>query len=106
MVTIHLDKERQLKLTLRGMVAYEEQTGKSLLNGFGMKTMSMKEVAVLMWACLIHEDKELTYDAFLDIVDMGNIESLSDAISECIAESFPDAKEKKQRPLESSPPLG
>ena len=36
MVSVTLDRERHLKLTLRGMLAYEEQTGISLLDGFNL----------------------------------------------------------------------
>ena len=99
MVTVQLDRKRQLKLTLRGMLAYEQQTGKNLLKGFDIKSMTMADFTALMWACLIYEDKELTYEAFLDMVDVGDIATLTDAVSQCIVESFPDKGESKGAPL-------
>ena len=94
MVSVTLDRERHLKLTLRGMLAYEEQTGISLLDGFNLKGMTMKNFTTLAWACLVHEDKELTYDAFVDTLDFADIPKLTEAVSQCIIESFPDKEEK------------
>ena len=93
MVTVQLDKERHLRLTLRGMIEFEKLTGGSLFKGFDMKTMTLKERTALLWACLIHEDKELQYDDFIDMVDLGNINMLADAVAECITQSLPDIKE-------------
>lgn len=94
MVTVQLDKERHLRLTLRGMLEFETRTGGNLFKGFDMKKMTLKERTALLYVCLIHEDKELTFDNFLDIVDLSNINMLADAVGECINESLPDIKEK------------
>lgn len=94
MVTVQLDKERHLRLTLRGMLEFENLTGGNLFKGFDMKTMTLKERTALLWVCLIHEDKELKYDDFIDMVDLSNINMLADAVGECINQSLPDIKEK------------
>jgi len=93
MVTIKLDKERQLKLTLRGMLLFEEKTGNSLFKGFNVSKMPFKDVVTLLWVCLIHEDKELTYDQFVDMVEMSRIKELTNKCMACITESLPDIKE-------------
>ena len=102
MVTVKLDRERHLRLTLRGMMSYEEVMGKSLLTGFDLKAMSLKEVSGFIWACLIHEDRELTYEAFVDMVDLSNLSGLIDAVSACITESFPEKEKRKGSPLVKS----
>ncbi len=94
MVTVKLDKERHLRLTLRGMLKFEELTGGNLFKGFDMAKMTFKERTTLLYVCLIHEDKELTFDNFIDIVDLDNIEMLADALVKCINESLPDIKGK------------
>ena len=99
MVAIQLDKERHLRLTARGMVAFEEKTGKSLLRGVDLGTMTAGELVALAWACLIHEDKELTYDAVLDMVEIGDMPMLAKAVSECVVESFPEKEEGTGAPL-------
>lgn len=93
MITVKLDKERHLRLTLRGMLEFENITGISIFKGFDLKKMALKETTALLWACLIHEDKELTYDIFIDMIDLSNITQLTGAVTECINESLPDAKE-------------
>ena len=94
MVTVKLDRERRLSLKLRGMILYEETTGKSFLHGFDMKELSTRELTALTWACLIHDDPELTFDAVQDMVDVGQLTELSKAVARCIVESFPEEKRK------------
>jgi len=106
MVTVKLDKERHLKLTLRGMLAFEDKVGVNLFRGFDLKEMTLRQKAILLWACLIDEDRELTFEAFIDMVDRSNLNALTDAVGECIIQSIPDAKESAD-PLavkEKSPP--
>ena len=69
-VKLVLDKERHLRLTLRGMLAYEKESGKNLLKGFRISDLGLKDIAALLWACLLSEDKELTADEVLDLVDI------------------------------------
>jgi len=95
MVTIKLDKERTLKLTMRGMLTFEEKTGKNLFKGFNVQKMTFKEITTLLWVCLIHEDKTLTYDMFVDMVGMSRVRELSEKCMECITESL----EENESPL-------
>lgn len=106
LVTVDLDKPRHLKMTLGAMIAYEQASGKSLLKGFNLKDMNLTEVATLFWACLLHEDRELPYDAFVwEIMDIGTMSKLSmmKAIADCVNES---ASEKPGPFVEGSPPSG
>ena len=45
LVTIKLDKERHLRLTLKGMIEFDKATGRNLLKGFVLKVLSIEEVA-------------------------------------------------------------
>jgi len=103
LVTVQLDKERHLKLTARGMLGFQTLTGKSLFGGIDLKDIEFKEFMALLWACLVHEDKELKYDDVLDMVEIGHMPLLTKAISRCIVQSFPDAKEGEEAPLVPSP---
>lgn len=104
LVTVTLDKERHLRLPLKGMLAFEEKTGISLLKGFDLKESSLEHIAALIWACLLHEDEKLTYDKVILMVDIGNVAEVIDAIKKCILQSQPAAKAggrplaKKSRP--------
>ena len=89
MITVKLDKERHLRLTLRGMLEFENITGMNIFKGLDLKKMALKDTTALLWACLIHEDKELTYDIFIDMIDLSNITKIAEAVTECINESLP-----------------
>lgn len=93
LVTINLDKERHLRLTLKGMLEFQKITGKNLLKGFNFRDLTIEDSAALTWACLIHEDKELTYDNVLEMVDVSNFTTVMEALKDCIVQSQPEAKE-------------
>ena len=99
MVTVQLDKERHLRLSLEGMLRYEEETGKSMLEGIDFKKMSDRERMALMWACLVHEDENLTFKDFRKMLDIGMVARLTKAVTACINEAFPDQEDKKGHPL-------
>ena len=105
LVTIKLDKERHLRLTLKGMLEFEKLTGKNFLQGFKIKDLGLEDTAVMMWSCLMHEDKELTYDDVLNMIDFGNLEEAMDALRDCLSQSLPEAKAGAS-PLAEKPPPG
>jgi hypothetical protein len=104
-VDITLDKKRTLRLTLKGMLEFNRITGKNLLKGFDFKAMrnDLEQSAAFMYACLIHEDKELTYDDVLCMIDIGNISEMSDAVIKCINQSVALKAEREKRPLAKKP---
>lgn len=90
LVKITLDKERHLRLALKGMLAFEKLTGRNLLKGFNLKDLTMEDFAALAFACLIHEDKDLTYDDVLILIDASNLPVIIEAVDKCIEQSFPE----------------
>lgn len=62
MITIKLDKERRLLRTMRGMKLFEEKTGKSMLRGFDVNTLTVDDLIAILWSMLIHEDRNLTLE--------------------------------------------
>ena len=104
-VTITLDKERSLRLTLKGMLEFEQLTGKNLLKGFKLADFTLKDSATLVWACLIHEDKELALDDVLYMIDTSNLSEVMNAVTKCMGESLPKSK-VGTRPLAKKPQAG
>ena len=98
LVTIQLDKERHLRLTLKGMLEFEKLTGKNLMKGFKLGDLSLKDTAAMLWACLLHEDKELTFDDVLLMVDFSNLSTVMGSLIESLSQSIPATKTSK-RPL-------
>lgn len=80
MVKINLDKERNLYFTLNSLEVIEELTGKTIDKLSEGMTISMLKAVV--YAGLIHEDKELTVDAVGEMIGFEDIEMISQAIGE------------------------
>jgi len=95
LITITLDKERHLRLTLKGMVEFEKLTGGNLLKGFDFNALTLEDSAALVWACLIHEDKELTFDDVLCMIDMSNLTVVMESLMQCIVQSMPEVEKSE-----------
>lgn len=80
MVKIELDKERNLYFNLNSLEIIEELTGKSIENI--SKEMNMKVLKAIVYAGLVHEDKELTVEAVGDMIGFEDIQAVSEAIGE------------------------
>jgi len=89
LITVNLDKERTIRLGLKGMIEFEKLTGQNLLKGFNLKDLTLEDIAALIWACLIHEDKELKYDDVLYMVDSNNFDMVTKAITAYVVQSAP-----------------
>lgn len=103
-VTIMLDKERHMLLNLNAMCAFEEVTGESLFRGVDPEKMGAKELRALLWACLIHEDENLTLEQVGSWIDTGNMAEIAESITQAFQNAMPEAEEKKGKsPLTRSP---
>ncbi len=67
-VTVELDKPRQLRYGMNAMVIVEDLLNKKI-SQINLLDLSFKELRVLAFAGLYHEDKSLTLDAVGDIID-------------------------------------
>ena len=105
LVKIELDKERHLRLSLKGMLTFEKLTGRNLMKGFKLNDLGLGDTAAMLWACLLHEDRELTYDDVCCLVDFNNLERVLSALADCLTNSFPKKEEGTESPLaETSQP--
>lgn len=99
LVTIKLDRKRTLRLTLKGMIAFEKRTGKSLLKNIKFEDFSLEDTAAIIWVCLIHEDDALTFDDVANMLDFNNITPMMDAVTKCLIQSMPPPEAPSSRPL-------
>ena len=86
--TIMLEKERHMRLNVRGMKAYKKLTGQELTDLKG----SLKEADAIIpvcWALLVWEDPELTIDKATELLEIVPIQKLMRAINECVAADSP-----------------
>lgn len=90
LVKIKLDKVRHLRLDLNAMVAYERASGESIsLLG---ANMSMAQIRILLWACLLHEDEDLTLADVGGMVYAGNLAEVSEAVAKTANVAQPTAE--------------
>lgn len=75
------------------MVKFKEVTGKDMLKGFNFDDMDSGDILALLWACLIHEDKNLTMEQLGNMIDLQNISLVSEAIAKAFSVSLPDNKD-------------
>jgi hypothetical protein len=86
--TIMLDKERHMRLNIRGMKAYKKLTGGEITDLQG----SIKEAETLIpvcWALLVWEDPSLTIEAATEMLEIVPLQILMKAVNECVAADSP-----------------
>jgi len=107
-VPVQLDRERYLVFGLRAMKAFEEVTGKNLLKMKQVDDMTATEVGILFWACLLHDDRELTQDQAIDLIDEHtNLAAIAGLIYEARKKAMPESEGKKDTaPLAKKPRRG
>ncbi|MDF2612541.1 MAG: hypothetical protein K0S71_327 [Clostridia bacterium] len=82
-IKITLDKERVLKFNLNSLVKLEE---------IGVNVQSLQDnakisdIRSILWAGLVHEDKDLTLEMIGDMVDMDNLQEVTDAIAKAFGD--------------------
>lgn len=95
-VKIILDKERTLKLDLNAMVAFEEASGKNLLDGsFQSSSMSPKDLRTMLWACLVHEDDALTEKQVGSWITVSNMVEIASKLNEAFEVAMPESEGKE-----------
>ena len=93
-VPIMLDKERHLLLTFRGMISFQQVTGKDLRDGKVISDMakgaSLEDMEALLWACLLHEDRELTLEDVGHLIHTKNMFEVLEAINQVFVLAAPE----------------
>ena len=84
-VTIRLDKERILKFNLNALILAEEITGKKLASlGADTNGFDLAFLRGMLYAGLKHEDSELTLEQVGDLIDMDNMEEVTNKLGEAM----------------------
>lgn len=96
---IQLDKTRNFKYGMRALHLIEE-TLKTRMNRLNLEDLSQYELAVILWAGLVHEDSSLTPESVMDLIDEhSSIMDASSAMSKAFEQSFGGGQDgKKSKP--------
>jgi len=89
--SVNLDKKRHLKLTIRGITEFNQITGTDILTS-EIQDFTPREMMVLIWACLMWEDKELRVDSIPQLIEKIDATELVNLLLECIINSMPEVK--------------
>lgn len=85
---IQLDKMRNFRYGMRALNLIEKKLKKPVAK-IDMENLTMEDVAVMFWAGLQHEDKDLTPDKVMDLVDNhSSIPTVMKTMSEAFAAAF------------------
>lgn len=85
---ITLDKERNLKYGMKAISLVEKKLKKPM-SKIDLDNMTMEESAILIWSGLVHEDKNLSPERVMDLVDdYSNFPDAIESVMNAINEAF------------------
>jgi Ca2+-binding EF-hand superfamily protein len=82
---ITLDRERNLKLDMNDMRLFHKVSGISIFK-IG-ENFNEDILQALLFACLKHEDEELTFERVGELIDFSNMEYVTETIGELLNSS-------------------
>jgi hypothetical protein len=92
---IELDKVRNFRYGMKAVSLIEKSLGKSV-SKLDFDNLTMEDTATIMWAGLVHEDKELTPDKVMNLIDdHSNIQSAVEIMGKAFDEAFGGNDKKK-----------
>jgi hypothetical protein len=103
LIPIELDKPRNLLIDFNTLALIEEHTGKNALSQDLWENLSAGSMRVFLWACLVHEDPELTVEAVGTFIHIGNMAEISQKINEAFTKAMPERASKSVGPLAKHP---
>lgn len=87
-VSIQLDKPRTLRYGMNALAKIEDITGKTIMS-LDLTSLGIKDLLVIVYAGLCHEDKNLTLEQVGDLLDeYTDITTLAEKVGEALTEAF------------------
>ena len=87
-VAITLDRPRTLRYGMNALAKIEDLTGKSLL-AFDLNNVGVKDLLVIIYCCLSHEDKNRTIEQVGDLIDeYSTISEIAEKLGEALTVAF------------------
>ena len=93
---IELDKVRNFRYGMKAISIVEKKFKKPIAK-VDFDNLTMEDTATIIWAGLVHEDKSLTPDKVMDLIDeKGNLQEVMKAMSEAMNIAFGGGKEEEK----------
>lgn len=94
---IQLDKMRNFRYGMKA-ISLIEKTLKKPISKIDIDNLTMEDAAIMIWAGLVHEDRDLTPEKVMDLVDeYSNIQTVLAAMSEAFQAAFNPNKEEVKK---------
>lgn len=85
---IRLDKTRNFKYGMKAISLIEKKL-KTPIGKVDMNNLTMEDTATIIWAGLVHEDKDLTPDKVMDLIDeYSDVQTVIEAMEEALQAAF------------------
>lgn len=93
---IELDKSRNFRFGMKAIHLIEKKLKKNI-SKIDFDNLTMEELATVMWAGLVHEDKDLTPEKVMDLVDeYSNLQTVAEVMSQAFQDSFGSQKTEEK----------
>lgn len=85
---IQLDKVRNFRYGMKAVSLIEKSLGKNV-SKLDFDNLTMEDTATIIWAGLVHEDKELTPEKVMELIDdHSDIQSAIEIMGKAFNEAF------------------
>lgn len=92
---VELDKVRNFRYGMKAISTIEKKFKKPI-SKVDFENMTMEDTATIIWAGLVHEDKNLTVEKVMDLIDeKGNLQQVMQVMSEAMSAAFGGKEEGK-----------
>lgn len=88
--------KRVLKYSLYSLCKLDEKTGKNPLDGNMFAAMRPLDIVAVLWAGLLHEDKNLDIDVLAEQIDIFQLREVSESMMKAFIQSAPVTDEAKK----------
>lgn len=94
-VEIELDKKRRLKFNMNALTELEDVLGMPI-TGLSDQKVGMKELRAMLWAGLLHDDPDLSLREAGDLIELENLQEISEKVTEAMTIAFPKNEPKNR----------
>jgi len=97
-VYVDLDKKRQLKYTLNSFAEMEDRYGSVDIALKAMEDGKIKAIRFMLWIGLINEDEDLTEKQLGGMIEINDLQALSDKMNQVMAADLPAEEDAAKGP--------
>jgi hypothetical protein len=93
-VGLILDKERHLRYDMNALAIIQDKYGDIMaaLDKMMGKKLDVRALTTLLWAGLIHEDKELAEEYVGSLIPLGGLQNIQELLLDALGASLPETK--------------